>query len=107
MSQHCYSVFFLNEQPSVNRALPPVGWHSIKAQLQVQEVNAQAAQKKRQNKNNKPAANNNGGGVAKHRCDVKASRAAHVHEEAVGSLQQAEFQMPHDFCGTTKHAKQT
>ena len=30
-----YSVFFLKEQPSVNRAFPPVGWQSMSAQLQM------------------------------------------------------------------------
>ena len=30
---HAYSTFLLNEQPSVRRALPPVGWHNTVLQF--------------------------------------------------------------------------
>lgn len=85
--KHAYSVFFLKEQPSVNRALPPVGWHSIRAQLQGRGAVAAQRCTRRPPSSHEPAADNNGRGVAEHRRDVKAARAAHVHEEAVRALQ--------------------
>ena len=33
MREHAYSTFPLNEQPSVRRALPPVGWHKTVLQF--------------------------------------------------------------------------
>jgi hypothetical protein len=33
MREHAYSTFLLNEQPSVRRALPPVGWHKTVLQF--------------------------------------------------------------------------
>ena len=98
--------FFRNEQPSVRRALPPVGWHStVEQPLQMTTVCAwlnTVVLRESQRGTQRPLSFGgecaSGGGAAAGECawvlllaraHVEATGALHVHEEGVGRLHEA------------------
>jgi len=80
-STNDYSTFFLNEQPSIRRAFPPVGWHKTWLQFPHKTTDwawLNTVVLQRRHVNDRQC-------TTERISHVKASRTLHIHEKAVRS----------------------